>query len=122
MKLYLNSRNYRYNFPIKTKEGNKFMHYFKPITVLSLTSSLFLFNACTPKETPLDKGGYYHSNIYFGVDLSDSYQKGIKDGCTTAKGNYKKSHQLFKNDKDYNNGWFLGRNKCKNLLIIDENE
>ena len=42
------------------------------------------------------------------------------DGCITAKGTYKKSHTLFNNDQEYNDGWFLGRNRCKHLLVIEE--
>jgi len=96
------------------------MKYIKPMTTIILANSLLLFNACTPNQMPVIEGGYYHSEIYFGKNFSTNYQQGISDGCTTAKGNYKKSHTLFKNDYDYNKGWFLGRNKCRHLLVIDE--
>jgi len=96
------------------------MQCIKPITTIILASSLLLFNACSPNETQVSEGGYYHSGIYFGTNFPDVYQKGIKDGCTTAQGDYKKSHTLFNNNKDYNNGWFLGRNRCRHLLVIDE--
>ena len=96
------------------------MKYIKLMTTIILANSLLLFNACTPNQTPVIEGGYYHSEIYFGKNFSTNYQQGIIDGCTTAKGNYKKSHTLFKNDYDYNKGWFLGRNKCRHLLVIDE--
>ncbi len=93
------------------------MPYFKTIFALS---SLFFFNACTPNEASIAEGGYYHDGIYFGQHFPDNYKKGIKDGCTTAKGDYKKSHWLFKNNKDYNDGWFLGRNRCRVLLVVDK--
>jgi len=89
-------------------------------TILLLGSTL-LFSACTPNEVPLNEGGYYHSGIYFGSNFSDIYKKGIKDGCTTSKGKYKKSRTFFKHKKEYADGWFLGRNKCRNLLKINEN-
>jgi len=96
------------------------MNHIKPMTTIILANSLLLFNACTPNDTPVSKGVYYHSGIYFGKYFSENYQQGIADGCTTAKGDYKKSHTLFNNNKDYNDGWFLGRNRCKHLLVIDE--
>ena len=52
----------------------------------------------------------------------DYYKAGINDGCTTAKGNYKKSHKRFNTYTDYKDGWFLGRNRCKHLLVVDEKE
>ncbi len=96
------------------------MKCIKPITTIILTGSLLLFNACSPNEAPVNEGGYYHSGIYFGTNFPSNYKKGIQDGCTTAKGNYKKSHWLFNNNKDYNNGWFLGRNRCRHLLVVDD--
>ena len=98
------------------------MKYFKPITIIILINSLLLFNACTTNNTPISKEGYYHNQIYFGKSFSPNYQQGIVDGCTTSKGDYTKSHTLFNNDDDYNKGWFLGRNRCKHLLVIDEEE
>jgi len=86
-----------------------------------LSSTIFLLSACMPNEVPVEDGGYYHSGIYFGAHFPDIYKKGIRDGCTTAKGKYKKSHWLFNNKKEYVDGWFLGRNKCRVLLNIDEN-
>ncbi len=97
------------------------MKYIKPIITFMLLNSLLLFNACTSRKTSRSNGGYYHSGIYFGKNFSVNYKQGIADGCTTAKGDYEKSHTLFRNDHDYNRGWFLGRNKCKHLLVIDEN-
>ncbi len=82
-----------------------------------ITGSLFFLSACAPNEVPIDQGGYYHSGIYFGANFSSTYKKGIKDGCTTAKGDYKKSHWFFKNKKDYADGWFSGRNKCRPKML-----
>jgi len=81
---------------------------------------VFLFNACTPKEISVKEGGYYHNGVYFGANLSDTSKKGIKDGCMTSKGTYTKSHASFQDQKEYADGWFLGRNKCRHLLVVDE--
>lgn len=85
-------------------------------------ASLSLFTACTSDQLPIHENGYYYNDIFFGINLSSDYQKGIRDGCTTAKGNYTKSHRLFNNNHDYNNGWFLGRNKCRHLLVVVDEE
>jgi hypothetical protein len=53
--------------------------------------------------------------------FTEHYKEGIEDGCTTATGDYTKVHWLFKNSKDYKNGWFLGRNRCRRFLKIDKN-
>jgi len=92
----------------------------KNISLLLIGSALLYLTGCSPKKAQVSKGGYYHSDIYFGKNFSANYQDGITDGCTTAKGEYKKSHTLFNNDKDYNDGWFLGRNRCRHLLVVDD--
>ena len=84
-------------------------------------STLLLLQNCGSSKVPASQGGFTHSGIYFGKHFPPNYQQGIVDGCTTAKGNYKKSHNLFNTSIDYYNGWFLGRNRCRNLLIVEEN-
>ncbi|MCD6654682.1 MAG: hypothetical protein LT067_07955 [Sulfurovum sp.] len=94
-------------------ENGAFMSNTK-LKLLLLSSFLSaLFVGCTPAKTPQSQGGYYHNGIYFGKNLSKSFQHGIQDGCTTARGDYQKSHTLFNTDKSYHDGWFLGRNKCR---------
>jgi hypothetical protein len=93
----------------------------KSLSILLLGSSLFYFTGCgKPDKLSVAEGGYYQSGLYFGSNFSSGYKKGIKDGCTTAKGDYRKNHYLFKNNVDYNDGWFLGRNRCKSLLIVED--
>jgi len=92
----------------------------KTISLLLLGSLSFYFSACSSSKVPASKGGYSHSGIYFGKNFPPNYQQGIADGCTTAKGDYKKSHKLFNNNFNYNQGWFLGRNRCRPLLVIDK--
>ena len=92
----------------------------KTISILLLGSLSFYFSACGSTKAPVSQGGYYHSGIYFGKHFPPNYQQGIADGCTTAKGDYKKSHKLFNEDFNYNQGWFLGRNRCRPLLVIDK--
>ena len=98
------------------------MFYPKTLTLLLISSTSFYFTGCSPEKKPEIKEGYYHSGIYFGRHFPPDYQQGIADGCSTAKGVYTKSHYLFNNRQEYNDGWFLGRNRCKHLLVIEEDE
>jgi len=83
-------------------------------------TATLLFSACTSNNTLPYLGGYVYSGITFGKNLSDYYKQGIRDGCRTAQGFYTKSHTLFKTADDYYDGWFLGRNRCRHLLVIEE--
>ena len=87
--------------------------------ILGIT--LLLLQNCGSSKVSASQGGFTHSGIYFGKHFPPNYQQGIVDGCTTAKGNYKKSHNLFNTSADYYNGWFLGRNRCRHLLVVEEN-
>ena len=84
-------------------------------SVLIMGTALVMLQSCGSSKVSSSQGGFYHSGIYF------DYQQGIVDGCKTAKGYYSKSHTLFRHNGDYNHGWFLGRNRCKHLLKINEN-
>ena len=98
------------------------MLYHKRLYKLLLPATLLILTGCAPKEVPSTKGGFYYHNIYFGANLKPLYKMGIKDGCETARGNYRKSHKLFQEDDFYSVGWYLGRNKCRGLLKIDNGD
>jgi len=97
------------------------MKYLKTITFL--TASTLFFTACGEgtRHIPESEGGFYYSGLYFGKNFSITLKRGVEDGCNTSKGTYAKNHTLFKNDKDYNTGWFLGRKRCIPLLVFEEN-
>jgi hypothetical protein len=96
------------------------MFHRKSISLFVICSTLFYLTGCSPEKKSVHETGYYHSGIYFGKKFSVNYQQGIADGCSTSKGVYTKSHTLFNNDDYYNDGWFLGRNKCRHLLVIED--
>ena len=96
------------------------MHLKKTKQIALIITVASFFGGCSSK-VPANKGGYYYNDIYFGSHLPKAYKRGIRDGCNTAKGKYTKSHWFFQNKKDYVDGWFIGRNKCKGLLKIDKN-
>lgn len=90
------------------------MYKYLPLLLLSI----LLFVACEKTNpTPAD-GGFYVSGIYFGQHLKHPYKSGVRDGCMTAQGDYQKDHTRFKYSKSYVDGWFIGRNFCKHLLIV----
>jgi hypothetical protein len=96
------------------------MKYTTTIKTIFLLSTLILVSGCKQRHIPANKGGFTYSGIYFGAHFNTIYKKGIQDGCTTSKGVYTKSHWYFQNKKEYSDGWFLGRNRCKHLLKINE--
>jgi len=67
---------------------------------LSLLTTLSMFlGACTSSDIPL-------------VPKSPMYTSGKTDGCSTANGTYTKNSENFRNDVDYQEGWFAGRKNC----------
>jgi len=46
------------------------------------------------------------------ISKSPNFMQGQQDGCETAKGEYAKNSDLFRNDTDYHDGWFYGRQQC----------
>jgi hypothetical protein len=74
-----------------------------------------MFQGCGEYQAPISQGGYYYQHIYFGENLSRYMKRGIIDGCQTAQGNYQKLHLLFNDNREYNTGWFIGRNRCRKL-------
>ena len=104
------------------------MRYTKSILLLS---TLVLLSACGKRKVKHYKNSFYHEGIYFGTQVSTAFKYGVRDGCQTAKGFYKKNSPAFNRassvtytnkkyinpNNTYQNGWFLGRNKCRHLLV-----
>jgi hypothetical protein len=109
------------------------MNYTK---VILLLSALVILSACGKRKVPHYKAAYYHQGIYFGTNVSPAYKYGVRDGCQTAKGFYKKNRpafnyqpqrtkenkKYFNPNNTYKNGWFIGRNKCRHLLVLDKED
>jgi hypothetical protein len=103
--------------------------------IILLVSVIVLLNACGKRKLrQSSQYNYYHQGIYFGRHVTPTYKAGVRDGCQTAKGFYKKDSRAFNQqiqpmygDKKYyskyntyHNGWFMGRNKCRKLLVLDD--
>jgi len=90
----------------------------KTIKIILLLTSFILITACgsSKKKGP---------NPYRPLDLrgeSESFISGANDGCETAYIKYKKNHEAFNNDFQYNEGWWAGRHNCEGREIYDDQE
>jgi hypothetical protein len=81
----------------------------KTQAILLLTSSL-LFTACGSASKNAVPQPYRALNL---DKKSESFKKGAHDGCMTAAETYKKDHEAFNNDFEYNEGWWAGRRNCE---------
>lgn len=71
----------------------------KKIISIGLISAVsILFTGCTSSAPTLPD--------------SPSFKQGNHDGCATAKGEYTKSSELFRENADYQDGWYYGRKHC----------
>ena len=71
----------------------------KKLPLYLLVSSSMFFAACTSSDVPM-------------VPKSPMFKLGQTDGCTTATGTYTKNSENFRNNPDYQEGWFAGRRDC----------
>jgi len=81
----------------------------KTQAILLLTGSL-LFSACGNSSKSAIPQPYRPLNL---DNKSESFKKGAHDGCATAAETYKKDHEAFNNDFEYNEGWWAGRRNCE---------
>jgi hypothetical protein len=58
-------------------------------------------------------GDFVYRNHNFGSNRDTEYRKGVKDGCHTSDGDYRKNHALFNAENGYRVGWEHGRMHCK---------
>jgi len=92
------------------------------IVKISLTSLLFMITAIgcsnSSNATPstCQDGMYCYKNINFGKSEGADFEQGVRDGCHTAEGNFRKDYSKSSSSATYADGWFLGRSKCKQVL------
>jgi len=93
--------------------------FLKPLTTASFF--LLIISGCsdtTPQFSMQNcgNGNFCYNNINFGPTRGKDYEEGIKDGCKTAEGTFTKNYYMSSTNKDYFDGWILGRSKCKQKL------
>ena len=94
------------------------MHNSKTLKVILFITSFILLTACgsSKKRGP---------QPYRPLDLkgeSESFIAGANDGCETAYEKYKKDHEAFNNNFEYNEGWWAGRHNCEGREIPNDDE
>ena len=90
----------------------------KTLKAMLLLISFILLTACgsSKKRGP---------QPYIPLDLrgqSESFIAGADDGCETAYVKYKKDHEAFNNNFEYNEGWWAGRHNCEGRENPDDEE
>jgi len=68
----------------------------------------------------MEKAGYFcHKGHNFGRNVTPAYKKGVKDGCRTGEGYFRRDYTLSTSSADYRSGWDAGRAACP-LITPDE--
>jgi len=86
-----------------------------------LTLSFFAIIGCSSDNKKVNmpdcgKGAFCYKGYNFGPSQGPIFEKGVKDGCRTAEGWFRKDYSLSSRSAEYKNGWMLGRMKCKQIL------
>ncbi len=81
---------------------------YKKVLSLGCIAIIFaIFSGCGVLPSPQKP-----NSMKIPDNMSESFKKGMEDGCLTATGEYTKNSNLFNSNEDYKNGWFAGRSKC----------
>ena len=90
----------------------------KTLKAILLLISFILLTACgsSRKSTP-----QLYRSLYLRGE-SESFIAGANDGCETASETYKKDHEAFNNDFEYNEGWWAGRRNCESRAKFYDDE
>ena len=78
--------------------------------IISFLMLAIFFTSCGQNSKNIDKKIYKPINL---KNKSESFKKGVYDGCKTASLKYKKNSKAFINDNEYNEGWWEGRRNCE---------
>jgi len=86
-----------------------------------LTLSFFAIIGCSSDNEKVNmpdcgKGAFCYKGFNFGPSQGAKFEKGVRDGCKTAEGWFRKDYSLSSRSAEYKNGWMLGRMKCKQVL------
>ena len=84
----------------------------------SLSILFILLNGCNSANIPCSpeakaEGHICYDGIDFGTNPNPLYKLGIKDGCSTGKGYFRKDYRYSKISKAYIDGWIEGRRVCR---------
>ena len=83
------------------------------------TLSFLAMTGCSHKNVNIPecgKGSYCYKGFNFGPSKGEKFEKGIRDGCKTGEGWFRKDYSLSSTSQEYEDGWILGRMRCKQVL------
>ena len=87
--------------------------------ILLASCAIFGLSGCSntapqlPHESSVSADNFVYNKHNFGPNRTESYRKGVIDGCKTSSGEYTKDHTRFQTSLDYHSGWEHGRLHCK---------
>ena len=56
---------------------------------------------------------YYHQGHDYGQRRNYSYQDGVRSGCDSRSGRWRKDYNRYSHDYNYKNGWDAGYRRCR---------
>ena len=86
------------------------------ISVASIVAVVSCSNNKNAVPSTCQDGMYCYKNINFGKSEGADFEKGVRDGCRTAEGDFRKDYLKSSSSKTYTDGWVAGRSRCKQIL------
>ena len=89
------------------------------ITLLGMVITVMINTGCSSTGTGgchpnAAKYGYFcFHGKNFGKHRSSLYKRGVRDGCITGEGHFRKNYYYSSRYKDYLDGWIAGRRVCR---------
>jgi hypothetical protein len=63
------------------------------------------------------EAGYFcYKEHNFGQHRSATFKQGVRDGCSTAEGRFRRDYSISSTSGEYREGWDLGRAYCKFIV------
>jgi hypothetical protein len=82
--------------------------------------SIFAFSSvanCAPfdhgADVVIDNNLYYYGGFNFGANRDSNFRQGVKDGCESARGNWRKNIFMYNHILSYRDGWKTGYDRCR---------
>jgi hypothetical protein len=84
----------------------------RPFLILLAAAAL---SGCGSAPAPCrpGSGSFCYQGIDFGANPDPLYRQGVRDGCQTGKGDFRKDYRLSGSSPTYRQGWDRGRTLCR---------
>lgn len=88
------------------------------ITVAAFVATLS-FTGCVPVTVvpapagPAYSDAFYYDGYNYGYNRNAAYRTGVRHGCSSKRGTWKKNQYRYNNDRSYRVGWNAGYRNCK---------